>query len=237
MVDSEFKEEKQSAAIVITIDGPAGSGKTSTAKELANILDYRHLDSGALYRAVTFALLSANIPINNWEQLEEADLEEIELQFICESDRIEMYYSQRELSSELRSPEVTDNVSYVSSLGFVRNWLLGTQQMLGTHGGLVADGRDMGAVVFPDAEVKIFLTAELEIRARRRLLESIGEESSNKQLKDEMGRIQERDLADRSRKYSPLIRAEDSILVDTTTLSFKEQLIVIRNIVKDLTGI
>ena len=91
--------------------------------------------------------------------------------------------------------------------------------------------------MFPDAEVKIFLTAELEIRARRRLLESIGEESSNKQFKEEMGRIQERDLADRSRKYSPLIRAEDSILVDTTTLSFKEQLIVIRNIVKDLTGI
>ena len=237
MVDFEFKEEKQSEAIVITIDGPAGSGKTTTAKELAKILDYRHLDSGALYRTLTFSLLSANVPTSRWDQLEETDLEGLELQFISEGDCIEMYYNQRKLSSELRSPEVTDNVSYVSSLGVVRNWLLGTQQMLGVHGGLVADGRDMGAAVFPEAEVKIFLTAELEIRARRRLLENIGEEISKEQFKEEMIRIEERDLADRSRKYSPLIRAEDSILVDTTTLSFKDQLIVVRNIVKDLTGV
>ena len=95
----------------------------------------------------------------------------------------------------------------------------------------------MWAAVFPEAEVKIFLTAELEIRARRRLLENIGEEISKEQLKEEMIRIEERDLADRNRKYSPLIRAEDSLLVDTTTLSFKDQLIVVRNIVKDLTGV
>ena len=237
MVDFEFNEEKQSEAIVITIDGPAGSGKTTTAKELAKILDYRHLDSGALYRTLTFSLLSANVPTSRWDQLEETDLKGLEVQFIPEGDCIEMYYNQRKLSSELRSPEVTDNVSYVSSLGVVRNWLLGTQQMLGVHGGLVADGRDMGAAVFPEAEVKIFLTAELEIRARRRLLENIGEEISKEQLKEEMIRIEERDLADRNRKYSPLIRAEDSLLVDTTTLSFKDQLIVVRNIVKDLTGV
>jgi len=223
--------------IIITIDGPAGSGKTSSARELAYTLGYRHLDSGALYRAVTFVLLEENIQPNQWKELTADQLQNLHLEFVLEDRVISMYYRQRKILSQLRTPHVTKNVSYISSLPEVRNFLLQTQKMLGDHGRLVADGRDMGATIFPDAEVKFFLTAELVVRARRRLLENFGGGYSPKQLEDEMVLIQERDDSDQQRKHSPLTQAKDSILVDTSRLTFEAQLRVLRKIVKDLTGI
>ena len=148
-----------------------------------------------------------------------------------------MSWDQKNISSEIRSAEVTEKVSYVASLPQVRKWLLETQQNLGLNGRLVADGRDMGEVVFPEAEVKIFLTASLEVRARRRLLEYLDPESHDEILDDEIKRINKRDLADQNRQHSPLVQAQDAIQVDTTELTFHQQVKTLLGIVKDLTGI
>ena len=160
---------------VITLDGPAGSGKTSTAKAVAKRLGFRHLDSGALYRALTFALLQEGVPEEQWGTLEADQLSELGIEVEAEDDGVNIHRRGVLLTSQLRSPDVTGRVSAVASLPAVRDWLLGVQRAVGAHGNLVADGRDMGTVVFPDADVKIFLVAGLEERARRRLLQDSGQ--------------------------------------------------------------
>lgn len=236
MIDPGPSGRTNSGGIVVTIDGPAGSGKTSTARKLAEILQYRHLDSGALYRAATFALLRESVPFDGWRGLTVSDLDKLDLHIVARDDRITMFWKQTEISSELRTVEVTERVSHVASLPQVRKWLLGTQKKLGANGRLIADGRDMGETVFPDAEVKIFLTASLEIRAKRRLLESSGDGFLNEMLRDEMERIRERDLADEDRQHSPLVQAVDAIEVNTTELTFDGQVEILLEIVRDLTG-
>ena len=150
--------------IVITLDGPAGSGKTTTAQAVAKRLGFRHLDSGALYRALTFALLEEGVPEEEWGSLESGQLNELNVEVEAEGDGVNIYRNGVLLTSELRSPEVTGCVSALAGLPAVRDWLLGVQRSVGAHGDLVADGRDMGTVVFPDADVKIFLVAGLEER-------------------------------------------------------------------------
>tara|TARA_B110000196_G_C20871525_1_gene532301 strand:+ start:27 stop:746 length:720 start_codon:yes stop_codon:yes gene_type:complete len=237
MIDLKLPEPTKLEGIIVTIDGPAGSGKTSTAREVAGALDYRHLDSGSLYRAATFSLLRESINVKEWEHLTVSDLDLLNLQILPVDDKIIMSWDQKNISSEIRSAEVTEKVSYVASLPQVRKWLFETQQNLGLNGRLVADGRDMGEVVFPEAEVKIFLTASLEVRARRRLLEYIDPKSHDEMLDDEMKRINKRDLADQNRRHSPLVQAQDAIQVDTTELTFHQQVKTLLGIIKDLTGI
>ena len=164
-----------------------------------------------------------------------ADFRNLNLQFLPQGNHIKMFCNQAEVSSELRSVEVTEKVPYVASLPEARQWLLDIQRNLGSSGCLVADGRDMGAVVFPTADVKIFLTASLEVRATRRLRENFGDNFSKKKIEEEMVRIRERDLSDQNRRYSPLVQAEDAIEVDTTKLTFKQQLEVLVGLCEDLT--
>ena len=221
--------------IVITLDGPAGSGKTTTAQAVAKRLGFRHLDSGALYRALTFALLEEGVPEEKWGSLESGQLSELNVEVEAEGDGVNIYRNGVLLTSELRSPEVTGCVSALAGLPAVRDWLLGVQRSVGAHGDLVADGRDMGTVVFPDADVKIFLVAGLEERARRRLLQDTGREPTSGEIQEEARSIEQRDQADQSRNHSPLRRPEDAVEVDTTGLPFEDQVALILRRVKDLT--
>ena len=220
---------------VITLDGPAGSGKTSTAQAVAKRLGFRHLDSGALYRALTFALLKEGVPQREWGTLESEQLAELRVEVEAKGDGVNIYCDGVLLTSQLRSPEVTGCVSEVAGLPAVRNWLLGMQRSVGAHGNLVADGRDMGTVVFPDADVKIFLVAGLDERARRRLLQDSGREPTLGEIQEEAQRLEQRDKADRSRDHSPLRRPEDAVEVDTTGLLFDDQVALVLRRVKDLT--
>ena len=223
------------AGPVITLDGPAGSGKTSTARAVAKRLGLRHLDSGALYRAVTFALLQEGVPEEEWKTLGAGQLGEFNIEVEAEGHHVNIHRGGVLLTSQLRSPDVTRRVSAVASLPAVRDWLLDVQRSVGAHGNLVADGRDMGTVVFPDADVKIFLVAGLEERARRRLVQDYGKEPTSGEIEEEAQRIERRDQADQSRHHSPLRRPVDAVEVDTTGLPFDEQVAVIVRRVKDLT--
>ena len=227
---------KPSRGPVITLDGPAGSGKTTTAKELARRLGFRHLDSGGLYRALTFALLEDGVPRAEWSHLTAADLDGLGIRAEPGEGRVDICRGEWVLVSELRSAAVTEHVPFVASLPAVRDWLLETQRALGEYGNLVADGRDMGTVVFPDADLKVFLVAGLEARARRRLLQDHGGAPSSEEIAAESDRIERRDRTDSDREHSPLRRPEDAFDVDTTALSFEEQVSLILKQVKHLTA-
>lgn len=220
---------------VITLDGPAGSGKSTTAREVARRLGFRHLDSGALYRALTFALLSSGVPEEEWPGLPQEAFDRFNIWLRADGPRFQVFLGDRLLQGELRTPEVTARVSPLSALPAVRAWLLDAQRQAGRDGGLVADGRDMGTVVFPDAEVKVFLTANLEERAFRRFLERQDRGPSQEELLEEAGKIRERDDRDSGRSVAPLKKAEGAIEVDTSDLSFQAQVEVIINHVKVLT--
>jgi 3-phosphoshikimate 1-carboxyvinyltransferase len=220
---------------VITLDGPAGSGKSTTAREVAQRLGFKHLDSGALYRALTFALLTSGIPEETWPDLSPEELDQFPIHLQASEGRLLVLLGDRILEDELRTPEVTSRVSPLSALPAVRSWLLEAQRRAGNRGGLVADGRDMGTVVFPGADVKIFLTAKLEERARRRFLEREGREPDREELAVEAARIQERDARDSARAVAPLRKPEDSMEVDTSSLTFEGQVQVIIDRVKTLT--
>ena len=222
---------------IITIDGPAGSGKTTTAKELASRLSFRHLDSGALYRAITYALVKEGIPPERWISLVDTDLDNIGVNVNLEDAKIDICLNGEPLFSELRTTEVTECVPVVASLKVVREWLLGIQRKVGMLGNLVADGRDMGAVVFPEADLKIFLVADLEARARRRLLQNFVISPSPEEIMTEAKIIKNRDFTDTAREFSPLRRPKDSFELDTTSLSFEEQVSLILSMAEDLTTI
>ena len=220
---------------VITMDGPAGSGKSTTAREVARRLGFHHLDSGALYRALTFALLNSGIPEADWPELSPEELDRFPIHLEISGGRLLVLLGDRVLEEELRTPEVTSRVSPLSALPAVRSWLLEAQRRAGAEGGLVADGRDMGTVVFPDADVKIFLTAQLKERATRRFLEREGREPDQEELAVEAAKIQERDARDSARAVAPLKKPEESLEVDTSDLTFEGQVQVIIDHVKTLT--
>jgi len=217
---------------VVTLDGPAGSGKSTTAREVALRLGFRHLDSGALYRAVTYALLEAGVPEAEWEALAEADFRALGVSVTAEGEALRVRLGERVLGPELRTPEVTALASPLARIPQARAALLDLQRQAGERGCLVADGRDMGTVVFPDAEVKVFLVADLGERARRRLLEQGSAPPSRGELDAEAARIAERDERDAGRAVSPLRRPDDAVDLDTTRLGFEEQVQAVVELVR-----
>ena len=221
---------------VVTLDGPAGAGKTTTARAVARTLGFRHLDSGALYRGLTHALLSCRIPEDMWPDLTEAELRDIEVSVDATSPDFLVLVGGRPVSAELRTPEVTARVSYLAGLRSARACLLDLQRAAGAAGRLVADGRDMGTVVFPDADVKIYLVAELEARTRRRLLEDGLTDPTSEEVASRSDAIAQRDRLDSERDLSPLRRPEGALEIDTTKLSFDDQVAAIVALVDPLTA-
>lgn len=220
---------------VVTVDGPAGSGKSSTALAVARALGFRHLDSGALYRGLTLALIRSGVAEEDWNDLSEADLSALAIELEPRGDQFGVLLDGMDPGEALRSPEVTRRVSRAAQVPAVRARLLDLQREAGRNGGVVTDGRDMGTVVFPEAEVKIFLVADLEERARRRLLQE-GQDVSPEAVAGEAQSLRERDQADEEREVSPLRRPADAHVVDTTNLSFPEQVRRVVGWVRDHTG-
>ena len=221
---------------IVTLDGPAGSGKSTTAKAVAARLGLRHLDSGALYRALTYALQDAGVPEERWDRLRVEDFRELDVGLRATQGGFEVRLGERPLTHELRSTRVTSRVALLARLPAARACLLDLQRAAGEHGRLVADGRDMGTVVFPHADLKVYLVADLEERARRRLRDEGQRNPSAEALAEQVSAIEDRDRIDSAREISPLRRAEDALEIDTTTLSFEEQVDAIVERVRRVTA-
>ncbi|HIZ71079.1 MAG TPA: (d)CMP kinase [Candidatus Atopostipes pullistercoris] len=206
--------------IQIAIDGPASSGKSTIAKLLADKYHLVYVDTGAMYRTLTYLALKNKINIDD-EQALTALLKEVNITFKRAKDGQDVFANGEKITKKIREHEVTNNVSVVSSFPNVRKELVRRQQALAKESGVVMDGRDIGTVVLPNADVKIFLIASVEERANRRYLENQkkGIETNFERLKEE---IIARDDYDSNRKESPLKQAEDAICVDTTGLSITE---------------
>ena len=213
--------------IIIAIDGFSSCGKSTMAKDLAREIGYIYIDTGAMYRAVTLYCIEHHL-FNADGSIREEELKSrmndirISFRLDAETQRPVTVLNGMEVESRIRTMEVSSHVSPVATLGFVREALVRQQQAMGKEKGIVMDGRDIGSVVFPEAELKIFVTASAEIRAQRRYdeLKAKGEEASFEEI---LHNVEERDRIDQTRKVSPLRKADDAILLDNSHMSIAEQ--------------
>lgn len=209
--------------MIIAIDGPAGAGKSSTARAVAQRLGFRHLDSGAFYRALTYAALRHGMQPQTWDRLDAARLDAFRLDGQPSADGFRLLCEGKDVSRHLREADVTANVSRMAGVPAVRDWLLDRLRAASRGVDLVADGRDIGTVVFPDAELKVFLVADPDERARRRLAEQGRTRPDAAAVRAERERLEVRDRLDSERAIAPLRRAADAVEIDTTGLTFEEQ--------------
>lgn len=218
-----------SKKLIIAIDGPAGSGKSTSAKLVAKRLNYLYIDTGAMYRAVTLFALKNNLMGQNDKIIELAKDLDIVLEFIDGETKISV--NGQDVSKEIRSFEVNSNVSEISAIEGVRKILVKKQQTMGKKGGVVMEGRDISTVVFPNADVKIFLTAGINERAERRALE-FSEKGTVIPIEKVKENLKNRDYIDSHRAASPLTQSPDSIVVDTSNVTIEEQVEQIINEIK-----
>jgi cytidylate kinase len=204
------------SALIIAIDGPSAAGKSTLAKRLAKDLGFTYLDTGAMYRALALKVLSEGIDISNDAALPEL-IDRTEIDLAETGGKLKVLLDGEDVSEKIRTPEVSQMASKTSALKVVRHWMLVLQRALGQRGNVVAEGRDIGTVVFPDAEVKIYLDASVQERARRRVeeLRKAGRQVSLDETLREMG---ERDKRDSERDLAPLRKANDAIAIDSTSL-------------------
>lgn len=209
--------------IIIALDGYSGCGKSSTAKAVAHTLQYTYLDSGAMYRAVTLYFLRKRVNIDNSEEVKKA-LQEIQIHFSRSQDKQknETYLNGENVEEEIRKMEVSEHVSAISAIAEVRQQMVKQQRALGQDKRVVMDGRDIGSNVFPDAELKIFMTADIRVRAERRQKE-LEDKGVKVEVEDIARNLQERDRIDSSRSQNPLVKTVDAIEIDTSNLNFDEQ--------------
>ncbi|WP_314010757.1 (d)CMP kinase [Pseudostreptobacillus hongkongensis] len=204
----------------IAIDGPSGSGKSSVAKELARRLNLSHLDTGAMYRLLGYKVYKDKLELDNIKDI----LKNLDIKIEGE----QFYLDGEDVSNKIRENEISKYASNVSTIKEVREYMVDLQRKISEDKDVILDGRDIGTVVFPNAEIKIYLTASPEVRAKRRFLED-GTLDYEKILED----IKKRDFNDKNRKHSPLKKAEDAIEVDTDNMSFEEVINKIMEIVAE----
>jgi CMP/dCMP kinase len=223
--------------MIITIDGPSGTGKSTVAKRLADHLGVMYFDTGAMYRALTYQILCDHIDISDTQRIERL-LERFSFRIVSEQGHKRYYVGDQEVTTHIRTPEVTKHVSEVSALSMVRQHLVEIQRRFASQGDAVFEGRDMGTVVFPQAELKVFLTARSQVRAERRYKEFVGK---NPALAERLtpvqvqAEIEARDQYDSTREISPLKQAEDAILIDTSDLTADEVVQLIITLLKERT--
>ncbi len=221
-----------SKGLVVAIDGPAGSGKSTSAKLIAQKLGYIYIDTGAMYRAITYLALINEALGDESRIIELARKCKIDLKF--EDSEVIVLLNEENVSRQIRSAEVNAHVSDVSKISGVRKLLVEKQREMGAHGnGVVMEGRDIGTVVFPDADVKIFLTASLDTRANRRAKE-FEEKGSSVLVDDIKNNLSTRDQIDSNRNDSPLTKAADAVEVDTTNVTIDQQVNLILEEIKKI---
>lgn len=213
--------------ITIAIDGYSSCGKSTMAKDLAREIGYIYIDSGAMYRAVTLyciqqKLFDADNHINVQQLQNDIDKIKISFQLDPQTQRPQTYLNGENVEKEIRTMEVSSRVSPVAALGFVREALVKQQQEMGKSKGIVMDGRDIGTTVFPDAELKIFVTASAEVRAQRRY-DELTAKGENASFEEILANVKERDHIDETREVSPLRKADDALLLDNSHLTIEEQ--------------
>jgi cytidylate kinase len=217
--------------IIIAIDGPAGSGKSTAAKNIAQKLGYTYLDTGAMYRAITFLALRNGIVENIPAIIEMARGINLKLKF--ENGITRVFVNDEEVTEQIRSAEVNAKVSDISKIPEVRTELVKIQKKLGDEGNIVAEGRDVTTVVFPNADLKIFLTASIDIRTKRRLRE-FQEKNSSITYEEVKENLEKRDKIDSGREISPLRKAEDAIEFDNSALTPEQDLDYLLLKIKDI---
>lgn len=221
---------------VIAIDGYSSCGKSTLAKAMAKKLGYRYVDTGAMYRAVTLFAIENNFILGKLvnENALVKSLDDIHINFRVNDQGVnETYLNDLNVEDEIRSPRVSGLVSVIAQIKTIRKFLVNQQQRMGTEGAVVMDGRDIGTVVFPYADLKLFVTADIEVRAKRRHTEMVNKEV-NISLKAVEDNLAERDRMDTSRTLDPLVQAADAIVLDNTKMTPKEQLHIALGYLEDV---
>jgi CMP/dCMP kinase len=223
-----------SKKIIIAIDGYSSCGKSTLAKQLAKKLHYSYVDSGAMYRGIALYLLENNIDINDHDKIIDA-LQHIEMHFENIDGMSHLFLNGEDVEVKIRTPRIANLVSPIATVAEVREAAVAQQQAMGKKKGIVMDGRDIGTTVFPDAELKIFMTAAIHIRSERRHLEMI-EKNTPQSLTEVEANLIQRDHIDSTRAISPLRQADDAKLLDNTNLNQEEQLNIVLEWAKALKG-
>lgn len=213
--------------MIIAFDGPAGSGKSTIAKIISEKLGITYLDTGAMYRAVTLYFLENNVDFKDEKQVE-INLEKIELEFINDK----LYLNNKDVSVQIREKNVNDNVSFVSAIRIVREKMVDLQRKMSGKKSVVLDGRDIGTVVFPNADYKFYITASVDVRARRRYEEELQKGISNLSFDEVKKSMENRDYIDSNREVTPLRKADDAIEIDTSDMSIEQVLKKILSYIK-----
>ncbi|MAV59656.1 MAG: cytidylate kinase [Candidatus Marinimicrobia bacterium] len=211
--------------MIIAIDGPAASGKSVTAKDVAKKLKYIHINTGSMYRAVTLYFLEKKVNLDNGTIFKK-ELKKLKINFNFKN---EIFINDIDVSNKLRQDSVNNNVSKVSAVKVVRDNLVALQRNIALDNNVVMEGRDIGTTVFPNADFKFYLTADIEVRAKRRLIEN---QKSENDIQSMIDQIKKRDNLDKKRKHSPLVVADGAIIIDTTNMKIADQVEKIVNIIK-----
>ena len=217
--------------IIIAIDGHSGCGKSTTSRLLAKNLNFKYLDSGAMYRAVTLYFVNKGVSQNDTKKIKD-ELNNIIIDFKYIEDNQHIFLNDQDVENEIRSDEISNHVSLFSSNSSIRKFLVNKQKTFGINKNIVVEGRDITTVVFPDAEIKVFMTADIQVRAKRRFNEM---KSKNPDItySDVIKNLEDRDIQDSTRKDSPLMVADDAFILDTSDLEINDQVDKIINFISN----